>query len=220
MSRTDSIGLYPDVRGMNFAGMGRIVGLILLLAIVGCSRELPLPPLAEEAVILAFGDSLTHGTGAAPQQSYPAQLEQLSGRRVINAGVPGEMTAAGLERLPEVLDEYQPQLLILCLGGNDMLRKQDAAEIAHNLERMVLLSRERGIPVLLLGVPRPALFGLESEPLYLALAERLQVALEADVIPEVLADNGLKADPIHPNADGYRVIAAAVHAKLKKSGAL
>jgi lysophospholipase L1-like esterase len=205
---------------MRVDGILRLVALVLLLAIVGCSRELPLPPLAEDAVILALGDSLTYGTGAAPQQSYPAQLERLSGRRVINAGVPGEMTAAGLERLPEVLDRYRPQLLILCLGGNDLLRKQAPAGIAHNLERMVLLSRERGVPVLLLGVPRPALFGLESEPLYHALAERVLVALEADVIPEVLADNGLKADPIHPNADGYRAIAVAIHARLKRSGAL
>lgn len=197
-----------------------LVVALLSVLLAACSRELPLPPLADDAVILAFGDSLTHGTGARPEQSYPAVLEELSGRRVINAGVPGEMTAAGLARLPDVLEEYRPQLLILCLGGNDMLRKRDSAAIAQNIERMVRLSREQGVPVLLLGVPRPALFGLDSEPLYYALAERLQVALEADVIPEVLADNGLKADPIHPNADGYRVIAEGIYRKLQDSGAL
>jgi lysophospholipase L1-like esterase len=179
-----------------------------------------LPPLAGDAVILAFGDSLTYGTGVGPEQSYPAVLEQLSGRRVVNAGVPGDQTAGGLARLAVTLEEYRPQLLVLCLGGNDMLRKQDMARAAQNLERMVAISREQGVPVVLLGVPRPAIFGLESAPLYYELAERLQLPLEADAIPEVLSDNDLKSDQIHPNAAGYRVIAEAVLAKLRSSGAL
>lgn len=200
---------------------GRILCVtLLLLVLAGCSREPSLPPLAGDAVILAFGDSLTYGTGAAAEQSYPAVLEQLSGRRVINDGVPGEETAGGLARLADALDEYRPQLLILCLGGNDFLRKKPAADIMQNLEQMVMLSRAQGVPVLLLGVPRPAIFGLESAPLYHELAERLMLPLEADAIPAVLADRALKADPIHPNAAGYRRIAEAIHAKLRSSGAL
>ncbi len=179
-----------------------------------------LPPLAQDAVILAFGDSLTYGSGVGPEQSYPAILEQLSGRRVVNAGVPGELTAGGLERLTDTLQEYRPQLLILCLGGNDMLRKKDTAEIARNLEQMAAVSRAQGVPVLLLGVPRPAIFGLESAALYYDLAERMQLPLEADIIPAVLSDNALKSDQIHPNAAGYRLIAEAVLEKLRRSGAL
>lgn len=195
--------------------------VVLLLAVLAaCGRDPQLPRLSEDAVILAFGDSLTYGTGASREHSYPAILEALSGRQVINAGVPGEVTAQGLERLADALDEYAPQLLILCLGGNDMLRRVDEQRIASNLEQMVAMSRARGVPVLLLGVPRPALMGMESASFYEEIAARWQVPLEAEIIPEVLAERRLKSDTIHPNAEGYRRIANAVHAKLKKTGAL
>lgn len=195
--------------------------VVLLLAVLAaCGRDPQLPRLSEDAVILAFGDSLTYGTGASREHSYPAILEALSGRQVINAGVPGEVTAQGLERLADALDEYAPQLLILCLGGNDMLRRVDEQRIASNLEQMVAMSRARGVPVLLLGVPRPALMGLESASFYEEIAARWQIPLEAEIIPEVLAERRLKSDAIHPNAEGYRRIANAVHAKLKKTGAL
>ena len=195
--------------------------LLLALLFVACSESGPrLEPLHRDAIILAFGDSLTYGTGTSAEGSYPAQLQQLSGHQVINAGIPGEQTAGGLARLEETIDEYQPQLLILCLGGNDMLRKKREKEIEQNLEKMVTISRERGVPVLLLGVPRPAIFGLESAELYYKLAERMSLPLEDTAIPEILSDSDLKSDKIHPNTAGYRLLAEAVHQKLKESGAL
>ncbi|MDH5784824.1 MAG: arylesterase [Chromatiales bacterium] len=197
-----------------------LFALLLAAILVGCSDGPKLPPLAENAVILAFGDSLTYGTGTTRELSYPAILQQLSGRRVVNAGIPGEQTSGGLARLNYVLDEVEPQLMILCLGGNDMLRKKDLQLAAENLQKMVEISREKGVPVLLLGVPRPALFGMESAEFYHELAETLSLPLEADIIPEVLSDKELKSDQIHPNAEGYRLVAEAIYKKLQKSGAL
>jgi lysophospholipase L1-like esterase len=194
--------------------------LTLLLAACSADHTPQLAPLSSNAVILAFGDSITYGSGATRDTSYPTVLEQLSGRRVINGGKPGELSAGGLERLPGMLRRHQPQLMILCLGGNDMLRQKQAQEIEGNLEEMVRLSHAQGVPVLLLGVPRPALFGLESADFYYALAERLGLPLEAEVIPEVLSERDLRADQIHPNAEGYRLIAEAVLEKLRESGAL
>lgn len=195
--------------------------LLLALLLTGCGRDIPqLMPLEDDAVILAFGDSLTYGSGVEADNSYPAVLERLSGYRVINAGVPGERTPAGVARLPRVLEAYQPKLLILCHGGNDMLRKQSMAAMQANLETMIQLARERGIQVVLLGVPRPALFGLESAEPYYAVADSIGVPLEDAIIPEVLSDTGLKSDQIHPNAEGYRLIAAALHRLLREEGAL
>ncbi len=194
---------------------------LLFLWLTACSDSVPpLPALPADATILAFGDSLTYGSGAAHDQSYPSVLEELSGRTVINAGVPGEQSAAGLQRLPEMLDEFQPHLLVLCHGGNDMLRQKSMSAMQVNLERMIAASHERGIPVLLLGVPRPALFGLESAEPYSEVAAKFSVPLEGEIIPEVLSESKLKSDQIHPNAAGYRMMAEAVYQILRKAGAL
>jgi len=136
----------------------RAVAVLALLALAaalpGCGRGVPrLPALGADAVVLAFGDSLTYGTGADASSSYPAVLERMIGRKVASAGIPGEVSARGLARLPIVLDQVRPQLLILCHGGNDLLRSLDMAALAGNLRAMVRVARERGVPVLLVAVP-------------------------------------------------------------------
>jgi len=192
----------------------------MFLALAACGGKGPaLPKLASGDVILAFGDSLTYGTGALEAESYPAVLARLTARPVLRAGVPGEVTAQGLARLPAALEEHKPKLLLLCLGGNDMLRKVDDATIKSNLRQMIGIARNRGVAVVLIGVPRPALFG-GSAKLYSELAGELGLVYEGAVLNDVLRKPDLKADPIHPNAQGYRAVAEAVAALLKKSGAL
>ena len=176
--------------------------------------------LPADAIILAFGDSLTYGTGAQASQSYPAVLEGLTGREVINAGVPGETTREGLGRLPDLLDQTEPQLVILCLGGNDMLRRQDRTQMKANLSQMIKLIREQGAEVVLLAVPGPALFGLEPAPAYLELARQYGIPLQAEALTEILSDDSRKADRIHPNARGYADLAKAIVKLLQDSGAL
>ena len=96
----------------------------LCLALSACvSSPPPLPPLSENATVLAFGDSLTYGAGAAPADSYPAQLQKIIRRQVVAADIPGETSAQALRRLPRLLSHHRPALVILCTGGNDFLRR-------------------------------------------------------------------------------------------------
>jgi lysophospholipase L1-like esterase len=127
------------------------------VALAGCSKPPQLQRLAPADVVLAFGDSLTYGTGVGEQESYPAQLAQLIGRRVISAGVPGEVTAHALQRLPVALDEYSPRLLLLCIGGNDFLRQLGKRQAAANVREMVRLAKARQTDVVLIGTPEPGL---------------------------------------------------------------
>jgi len=197
-----------------------LLGIVIIILLAGgCGDQPELAPLDADDVILAFGDSLTYGTGAREEESYPAVLAQLSGRQVINEGVPGEVTAEGLERLPVLLEEYQPRLVILCHGGNDFLRQVDPASMESNVRSMIRLAQERNIPVVLLGVPKPGLF-LSSAEVYKTIAESTAVVFIEDLLPEVLADRALKSDTIHPNKEGYRIMAENIYRELQEAGAL
>jgi len=196
-----------------------IVALAAFALLVACDHAPTLPKLGPQDVIVAFGDSLTHGTGASPDTAYPAVLAALTARTVINAGVPGDTTAAALERLPGVLAEHRPRLVLLCLGGNDMLRQQPATTTENNLRLLVRTIRASGAEAVLIAVPAPRLFG-GAPDFYARIADELHLPLEADAFNDVLKDNRLKADPIHANAAGYRVVAERLVQLLRESGAL
>jgi lysophospholipase L1-like esterase len=192
---------------------------VVLLLIWGCGERPRLERLPGDAVVLAFGDSLTFGTGANEDESYPAQLEKLIGRRVVRAGVPGEVTAQALARLPGALDEHAPRLLLLCIGGNDFLRRLGNQQAERNVREMVKLARGRGVAVMLIGTPEPG-FTVSPPAFYASIAKEYRLPYEAGIIGQVLKDASLKADPIHPNARGYRIIAERVAETLKQAGAL
>ena len=189
------------------------------LLFAGCSKTQMLPLLPADATVLAFGDSLTFGTGAGDSESYPAVLSKLIGRKVVNAGVPGEVSAAGLQRLPGLLDQEHPALLILCHGGNDLLGRQNHQLIADNLRSMLRMARERGVSVVLVAVPASDL-SLTPPKLYEELAKEFNIPLERKSLANILSKSSLKSDHIHPNATGYRQLAESLANLLKKSGAL
>lgn len=196
--------------------------LLLLYSLVfsgGCSDSPSMEKLPSDAVILAFGDSLTFGNGAKKGQTYPDILSALSGHRVINAGISGEESAPGLERLPQLLETHTPRLLILCHGGNDILRKKSIGKMEENLREMISLARSENIPVVLLGVPKPGIF-LSSAEVYRKIAESTDVLFIENVVADVLGDNALKSDAVHPNSAGYKVMAEAIYSELQKAGAL
>lgn len=198
--------------------MRRLIALFLL-CVAACGSSHKLDKLEPSAVVLAFGDSLTFGTGAERGESYPAVLERAIGRKVVNAGVPGETSGEGLERLPRVLEEVRPRLVVLCHGGNDFLRRLDERAAAKNVRAMVRMARSQGAGVVLLATPKPGL--PPSIPaFYREIAASEKVPFEEAAIRTVLFDNRLKSDMVHPNGAGYAQIAEAVRKVLAKSGAI
>ncbi len=202
-------------------GAVRALLLLLLLSLAACDSGPPqLEKLSPDGVVLAFGDSLTFGSGAPAGASYPAILQHLIGRRVVGAGVPGEVTARGLARLPGVLRDSAPDLLILMHGGNDLLQRQAPARIAANLRAMVQAARKRGVAVVLIGVPNLGLLLGRSAGFYQELAEELDLPYDGEALPAILQQPSLKSDAIHPNAQGYLKLAEAVAELLRRSGAI
>lgn len=196
------------------------LGLTAVVLLAGCGeRTPPLPQLGADAVVLAFGDSLTFGTGASAHESYPAVLAKLIARTVVSEGVPGETSAQGLARLPQVLEQTAPRLLILCHGGNDFLRRLPETQAAANVRAMVKLARDRGVAVVLVGVPKLGLTASPA-PFYSDIAQEFRIPYEGGVLKSVLTDNELKSDWVHPNAKGYARIAQSLADLLKRAKAI
>lgn len=209
--------------------------MVLALALAACGDEAatPNPPNPNEVTIvrndvagperriLAFGDSLFAGYRVGERESYPAQLEAaLRGQghnvRVTNAGVSGDTSAAGLQRIEFVLDGMAgtPDLAIVELGGNDLLRGIPPAETRDNLAAILVELQERKIPVLLMGMRAPPNLGeafvREFDGLYPDLAQRYGAALVPFFLEPVFDKPTLiQEDRIHPTAQGIEALVAA-----------
>ena len=217
--------LRPIARRAALAGLAALAAAASGLTACGKRPPVASRPLAAGAVVLALGDSITYGAGAPAAAAFPAQLAVLSGWSVINGGVPGDTSAQALLRLPALLAEHKPALLIVSLGGNDFLRRLPEAETQANLGRCIALAREAAAQVVLVAVPRPTLAaavgaGLSDHPLYAQLATELALPLHSGGWARVLGDEKLKSDQIHANAEGYRVFAEGLAASLRAAGLL
>lgn len=193
-------------------------------ALAACGRKPRLAALPPGAAVLALGDSLTFGTGAAPEASYPAVLAGLTGWDVRNAGIPGDTSEGALARLPALLADHSPRLVIVGIGGNDFLRKLPAAQTQSNI-RAICRQAMAGAKVVLMGIPdasalAAATRSLGDHPMYQALAGELKLTLHAGGWAAVLNDPALRSDPIHANAAGYAAFARGLAATAHKAGLL
>ena len=191
-------------------------GVVLLFALLACSQnaEKPAFVFTPDTVVLAFGESLTAGMGAKIGESYPERLAELLGARVINAGISGEVSSAGLRRLPSLLAAHKPEVVIICHGANDILRRYDLAAAKTNVGAMIRLAQESGAVVVLIGVPKLNGIFIETADFYDELAKELNVLYDDKIISKIIKDPALKSDQIHPNKDGYLLIAKTVRTLL------
>ena len=200
--------------------------LVFIFALASCGEDVPkYPAIPAGATVLILGDSLSYGTGANKAEDYPSLLTKTTGWNIINEGVPGDTTAGGLARLPDLLEVYQPKLLIVELGGNDLLHQTSPMEIAQNLNSILGLAKAQGIQAILVAIPeispfKAAVGSLSDHPLYEKLAKETNTPLIADVFSDVLSDRALKADQIHANAKGYAVVSDKLGERLKELGLL
>ena len=194
------------------------IGFIVIF-IYACSEDAKLQAIDANADILAFGDSLTYGTGTSRDKAYPAVLAKMINRNVINAGVPGEISEKGLSRLASLIRQHQPDLIIICHGANDILRKLNIDQTKSNLQKMIDLAKQINSQVVLITVPEFSLF-LNTSPIYLELTEENKLPVTNDILAEILANNAYKFDHVHPNAMGYQLLAAEIASLLKQSGGI
>ena len=198
---------------------------LLLVTLAGCGRDKktaqPVPP---GSTVLALGDSLTFGTGASAETSYPTVLAGLTGWNVVNAGVPGDTSAQALARLPALLAEHQPKLVIVSIGGNDFLRKLPESDTRTHVHAICKQSLAAGAQVLLVAVPRAtvaaALGQMTDHALYAEVAKDLKIPLQREAWGEVLAQPDLRADTVHANARGYAQFARSVQGTAAAVGLL
>ena len=162
--------------------------------------------LPMDTKVVAFGDSITYGYRVDKDQNYPSQLSALLQTEVINAGVNGETSQQGLRRLPSVLEKYKPQILIICEGGNDILRRRSLVRAKENIAKMIQLARDKNIFVVLVGVPTTEVLTLSTAQFYHELADEFNVPLEGTALEDILSDNTLKIDQVHPNEEGYKIL--------------
>jgi acyl-CoA thioesterase-1 len=125
------------MRNNLFKCIKALTWLCITLVLVACSSAPKLAAIPAGATVIILGDSLSYGTGAAEGQDYPSLLARHSGWDVVNAGIRGNTSAQGLAGLPGLLDEHQPALLMIELGGNDFLRKIALSETEANLRAII-----------------------------------------------------------------------------------
>jgi lysophospholipase L1-like esterase len=156
--------------------------------------------------IICFGDSLTHGTGASKGMDYPSQLSKMIAKPVINAGVSGDTTARALQRLERDVLSKSPDLVLITLGGND-LKNGVAKERAFDNLRMIVESiQETGAKVIVGGLKFP-LRDRGFARAYQKLADDTGAVLIPNIFEGIMGNRKLMSDPIHPNDEGYKLIA-------------
>ena len=196
-----------------------VVSLLALLLVVSARDA-----IGGQGVIVALGDSLTAGLGVAPDETYPARLQQMLDRdgynyRVVNAGASGDTTAGGRRRLAWALKQ-RPDVMIVALGANDGLRGQPTSATRENLTAILDTLQAQHIGVLLAGMRVPSNYGQEFsrdfQAVFTNLGTRPGVAFMPFLLEGVAAAPHLnQPDGIHPTAEGYKVIAKHMYVYLK-----
>jgi lysophospholipase L1-like esterase len=189
---------------MKYVSPGNCLILFLSFLLISCSGPEPVELTGDN--IICFGDSLTYGTGASRDRSYPAQLADMIGQPVINAGIPGDTTSGALERLAEDVLDQSPRIVLITLGGNDLKNGVDKDSAFSNLKAIIEAIQAEGALVILGGV-KFILLDKGYGEMYKSLAKETGIILVPNVLNGLIGKEKYMSDPIHPNGEGYGIMA-------------
>lgn len=188
-----------------------VIGMIIFFSIPSSYEIKNADPKGD--TIVCFGDSLTYGTGAAKGMDYPSQLSKLIGVDVINAGVPGDTTAKALNRINEIII-MNPRIVLITLGGNDLKNKMNKETVFKNLEQIIHIIQKNGALVILGGIDVPV-WGRGFGRAYVELSEKTGSVLIQNIFKDIMGNSNLMSDLIHPNSQGYTIMANHFYEALK-----
>ena len=198
-----------------------VVAISIIITMNGCSEQPNQVALPAGSAVVALGDSLTYGYGADPETAYPAILSDLTGWQVVNAGINGNTSADVLARVETIIAQH-PDLVLLSVGGNDVLQRVQSVSTTANITMTIDTLKSANVPVVLIAQPyfsTSALFGKASDnPIYEDIADAKDVPLYSSGWSKVLSDDTLKSDQIHANDAGYKTFAEGLYEYLQEEG--
>lgn len=186
-----------------------LLGSLLLTACGG-----PEPVTLRGDNIICFGDSLTFGTGAPRDKSYPAQLAEMIGQPVINSGIPGDTTDRALRRLERDVLSKSPRIVLITLGGNDLKNGVNKKTAFKNLKDIVDTIQASGALVVFGGI-RLLFWDRGYEEEYEKLAAETGALLVPDILGGLMGHEELMHDTIHPNGAGYKIMAQKFYTRIE-----
>ncbi len=163
--------------------------------------------------IICFGDSITFGYGAEPQESYPSILAEISGLPVINAGIDGDTSAEGLERINKDVLSRNPVLVIIEFGGNDFLKKVPLEQTSDNIRKMIDSIHGQGAMAAVVDISAGLLLK-DYRPLLHKIAKEKKAVFIPSILGGIITNPSMKSDFLHPNGDGYKVVAQKIYKEI------
>ena len=186
--------------------------LLASLLLTACGGPEPVTLRGDN--IICFGDSLTFGTGAPRDKSYPAQLAEMIGQPVINSGIPGDTTDRALRRLERDVLSKSPRIVLITLGGNDLKNGVDKKTAFKNLKDIVDTIQAKGALVVFGGI-RLLFWDRGYEEEYEKLAAETGALLVPDILGGLMGHEELMHDTIHPNGAGYKIMAQKFYTRIE-----
>lgn len=203
--------------------LNAVLGIVLAAGVAGCGKKAPearLTPLPEDAVILIYAAGIGEEADFFRSAAMEDTLAQTMKRKVVSMGQAGEYAESALKRLPALLEQYDPDLMVLGYGAMDLWKMTDRAKLKANLGAMIDLAHERNTQVVMLGLPDINKLRVKIDPVFEEVAREKKVPIEAEIVRTVLKTPSERVFRYMVNDKGIESVAKAVRALCVRSGGL